>query len=97
MKLLLVISCSVLFVVPLYFVIHSVYKDGVFGRASLLSISFFSAGILGEAAVGTGFYAPPIFVLLISSFAVFLVWHLFRFNARVLNEHRRTQTPARPA
>jgi hypothetical protein len=73
-------------VVPLYFVVNSVYQDGVFGRASLLSISFFSAGILGEAAVGIAFSVPPIFVLLITAFAVFLVWHLFRFNARVLKK-----------
>jgi hypothetical protein len=83
---LLLVSCVVLFVVPLFFVAHSVYKDGVIGRASLLAISFTSAGILMEAALGTAFYVPSIFVILITAFAVFTVWHLARFHIRVLKK-----------
>ena len=83
MNNLLLLSCFVLFVVPLYFVLHSIYNDGVFGRAGLLGISFCSAGILLEAAFGVGFYVPPIVVLLIASFAVFTCWHCFRFHFRV--------------
>jgi hypothetical protein len=81
--ILLVIACSVLFIVPLYFVVNSVYQDGVFGRGSLLGISFCSASILGDTAIGTGFYVPPVIVMLISFFAVFSVWHLVRFHTRV--------------
>lgn len=83
MNILLVVACSVLFVVPLYFVVNSVYQDGVFGRGSLLGISFFSAAILGDTAVGNGFYVPSVVVLLICAFAVFLSWHLCRFHSRV--------------
>jgi hypothetical protein len=79
-------SCVVLFFVPLYFVVNQVYQDGVFGRGSLLGISFFSFGILGEASFGVGFYVPSIVVLLIASFAVFLTWHLARFHGRVLKK-----------
>ena len=86
MKALLLLDCIVLFVVPLVFVTHSVYKDGVFGRGSLLGISFLSAGVLGESNIGVAFYVPPIFVLLITAFAVFLCWHLFRFHTRVLKK-----------
>lgn len=83
MNILLVIACLVLFIVPLYFVVNSVYQDGVFGRGSLLGISFLSAAILGDTAIGSGFYVPPPVVLLVCSFAVFLCWHLCRFHTRV--------------
>jgi hypothetical protein len=86
MNYLFLVSCSILFIVPLYFVANSVYKDGIFGRASLLGISFCSAGILGEAAVGTPFYVPSIVVLLVTFFAVFSCWHLLRFHARVVKK-----------
>jgi hypothetical protein len=87
-NILLVLACSVLFIVPLYFVVNSVYQDGVFGRGSLLSISFFSASILGDTAIGSGFYVPPPFVLLICAFAVFLSWHLARFELRVIRQRK---------
>lgn len=80
------VACLVLFVVPLYFVVNSVYQDGVFGRASLLSISFCSAIFIGEAAFGTQIPVHPLVVLLVSSFAVFACWHLGRFHFRVLRK-----------
>lgn len=86
MKILLLVSCAILSLVPLYFVLHRVYKDGVFGRGSLLAISFCSIGILGETAFGNGFYVPSIIVLLISAFAVFITWHLVRFECRVVKK-----------
>ena len=79
-------SCAVLFVVPLAFVLHDVYEDGVIGRGALLSISFCAAAFIGEAAFGVAFYMPPPAVALVASFAVFLVWHLFRFHRRVLKK-----------
>jgi hypothetical protein len=88
MNILLVIACSVLFVVPLYFVVNSVYQDGVFGRGSLLSISFCSASILGDTAIGTGFYVPPVVVILICAFAVFITWHCFRFEYRIIRQRK---------
>jgi hypothetical protein len=58
----------------------------VIGRAGLLGVSFCSAGILMEAAVGVAFYVPTILVLLITSFAVFICWHCFRFHFRVAKQ-----------
>lgn len=79
-------ACAVLFFVPLYFVLNSVYQDGVFGRLALLCISFCSAMFLLEAAFGTPIQVPPLVVFLVSSFAVFATWHLGRFHFRVLKK-----------
>lgn len=80
-------ACLVLFVVPLWFVWHAVYNDGVVGRAGLLGISFGAAGFIAEAACGARFHMPPLAVWLVTWFAVFLVWHLFRFHSRVVSKH----------
>jgi hypothetical protein len=94
MNTILLLDCLVLFVVPIYFVVHGVYKDGVFGRAGLLGMSFCSAGILMEAGLGMGFYVPSIVVLLITSFTVFICWHLARFHLRVVRNEPRRESPA---
>lgn len=89
------LSCLVLAFVPLYFVLHSVYQDGIFGRGSLLGISFCSIGILLESIFGNGFYVPPIVSLQVAAFAVFSVWHLVRFERRVLKkESQWTPSPS---
>jgi len=85
-QVIFLLSCVVLFIVPLMFVLNSVYQDGVVGRASLLAISFGAAAFVGETAFGNGFYVPPIAVWIVAACTVFLVWHLFRFHRRVLKE-----------
>jgi hypothetical protein len=82
------VACAVLFVVPLVFVVNDVYEDGILGRGSLLAISFASGIYLGEQVFGPGYYMPPLGVVLVSAFAVFLVWHLFRFHRRVLKQKK---------
>lgn len=83
---LFLVACAVLFVVPLVFVAHRVYRDGVLGRLALLCIAFAAFMFLAEAIAGQPFYVPPLVVLLVVSFAVFMVWHLFRFHCRVLKQ-----------
>lgn len=80
------IACSVLLVVPIYFVTHSVYEDGVFGRIGLCGVSFASAAFLLEWFEGDGFEVMPQTVLMVSMFALFLIWHLLRFHRRVLRK-----------
>lgn len=82
-------ACAVLAVVPCVFVWNKVYKDGVFGRGALLSISFFASIVLIESFVNDATY-NPLFetVAMTVGFAVFLVWHLWRFHRRVLKRGR---------
>ncbi len=82
------IACIVLFVVPPLFVWHQVYQDGLFGRLGLLGISFFAFLVLGETVGGESYGTSPEVALLVASFALFLVWHLFRFHSRVLKIRR---------
>lgn len=84
MNALFVVSCVVLFVVPIIFVTHNVYKDGFFGRVGLLGVAFSSATYLGEWLTGTVYEILPQTVMMVASFAVFLCWHLLRFHRRVL-------------
>jgi hypothetical protein len=91
---LFLVACSVLSIVPLYFVLNSVYQDGVFGRASLLGISFCSFLFVLEALFGNPIQVHPLVVLLVSSFAVFACWHLGRFHFRVLKRKSQWTSPA---
>jgi hypothetical protein len=84
MNAIFIAACIVLLVVPVVFVMHSVYQDGFFGRVGLLGVAFSSATFLGEWATGTEYEILPQTVLMVSAFAVFLCWHLFRFHRRVL-------------
>lgn len=82
------LACAVLFFVPVLFVWNSVYQDGVVGRLALIGISF-SALVFGLKLL-TGRYnqTQPETEILVVSFAVFLVWHLWRFHRRVLTEKK---------
>lgn len=87
MMALFQIDCLLLIAVPLYFVQHGVYEDGVFGRIGLLGIAFASCGYLLEAWVGDEeLEVLPLTVMLATSFAVFLVWHLFRWHRKILRK-----------
>ena len=84
MNYIFLVSVLVLFVVPVVFVWHSVYDDGLLGRVALVGISF-SSFIFALKIYSLGNWNPwPETVLLMASFATFLVWHLWRFHRRVL-------------
>lgn len=87
-------ACVPLFVVPMLFVAHDVYEDGLIGRMGLLGISFPAGASLGEAVFGDGFDVHPLVAMMCLGAAVFLVWHLFRFHRRVLQKHLATVKPA---
>lgn len=89
--LIFITSCGLLFLVPLLFVVNSVYEDGLIGRVSLLTISFIAATFLFEEFLGDGYDMLPQTVALIAAFTVFLIWHLLRFHRRVLK--RRGKAP----
>lgn len=84
MNAIFLISCSVLTAVPLYFVWHRVYEDGLFGRLSLLGISFMAFTFVIEWIEGEGFEVLPQTALFFAFVAVFLTWHLIRFHRRVI-------------
>lgn len=81
-------SCGTLFMVPLWFVWHRVYADGIVGRAALLMISFSSATFPLEEMLDDDVHwdMQPQTVALVAAFAMFLVWHLMRFHRRVVRE-----------
>ena len=83
MQMTFLVSCVVLFFVPVWFVAHEVYDDGLFGRIGLLGIASAAAMFLLEAWDETAFAVPPKAVLLTASIAWFLVWHMLRFHGRV--------------
>lgn len=83
---LFMLACAVLFVVPIIFVWHSVYEDGLVGRISLCGISFSAATYLIEWLLGDTEYVISLQRLMfVSSFATFICWHLWRFHRRVLH------------
>lgn len=84
MNTVFLIACAILVVEPLYFVVHNVYEDGLFGRIGLLGVSFSAATYLLEYFDGGEFEVMPQTALMVSAFAVFLTWHLFRFHRRVV-------------
>lgn len=87
------IACTALFVVPVYFVKNSVYQDGIAGRFGLLLISFFAAMFMLDAGTSEGPYdINAKGVGMLTAFAIFIVWHLWRFHTRVAR--KRTSTPA---
>jgi ABC-type transport system involved in cytochrome c biogenesis permease subunit len=83
------LACVVLFIIPLVFVWNRVYKDGVIGRVALLCISFSSGTVLLNLYDQRDLNPPWSTVAVLFFFAVFLVWHLFRFHTRVLRERLR--------
>ncbi len=84
MMSIFLLASAVLVVVPLVFVMHEVYEDGVVGRSGLLVISFVSAVDLLEWFFGEEYEVLPQTTVKCAAFAVFLCWHLFRFHRRVL-------------
>lgn len=88
-------ACTVLFVVPLIFVFHKVYRDGVVGRGALLGISFTAVAWLLDLLINDDTPLEPsnrgvLFTVMV---AVFMVWHLFRFHRRVLNRSEKAVPP----
>lgn len=96
-EILFYIACLVLFFVPLWFIRHKVYDDGVLGRISLAFIVIGSFVILGDASLSyfdawwtggdyrlAGYRVEPEQACLVVGFAVFITWHLFRFHRRVV-------------
>lgn len=77
--------CVVLVAVPIIFVLHGVYQDGVFGRVGLLGIAFCALGYLLEMWFGDDeMEVLPLTVAFAAFVMVFLVWHLIRFHRRVV-------------
>ena len=84
-------SCLVLATVPMYFIFHKVYKDGLIGKFGLIGISLTAWSYLLDLA-SMGHDYPVVSnrqLALTLMFAVFLIWHLFRFHRRVLNKETR--------
>lgn len=87
MNVIFFTSCTVLCVIPVWFVVNKVYEDGLVGRISLLGISFAAVTFLLENFFGDDNYEIlPQTVMLVTFFAVFLCWHLFRFHRRILKQ-----------
>jgi hypothetical protein len=91
-RVIVCVSCALLTVVPLYFILHNVYKDGAIGRVALFFIALFASSIEVEWLIGPLVGVPSdaetlrrLLVGLIACFTVFLCWHLVRFHRRVLN------------
>ena len=90
-----VVSCIVLFVVPVIFVYHRVYDDGFWGRLALIGLASMAAIVLLETAFGGGYGIAAEVALLVASFAMFMVWHLARFHRRVLRNRRQAVADSR--
>lgn len=84
------IVCMALVVIPVVFIFHNVYEDGLIGRLGLAGVAFFSAVHLmawfdhGDFPDFPFWDVVPLFVLQTAFFAVFLIWHLVRFHRRVV-------------
>ena len=103
MKLLLVVALLDLMFIPLVFVCHKVYQDGICGRIGLLGLAAVAFFMLLEMCFGRWarydlmLYELPELVWIIVFFAVFVTWHLFRFHRRVLLEREKQEmTPFEP-
>ena len=88
MNTIFITSMAVLFLVPVIFIYHEVYDDGVFGRFALGGISLFSGIILLEEVFDTHWDVPAELTLLCGSAAIFMIWHLVRFHRRVVVSKR---------
>lgn len=90
-----IVACVVLFIVPVIFVYHRVYDDGFFGRLGLVGLASMSAIVLLETAFGDGYGISAEVSLLVASFALFMVWHLWRFHRRVVTKRRTAAADSR--
>src|SRR5690242_1392051 len=81
-------TCTVLATVPMYFIFHRVYKDGLIGKLGLMGISLTAwSYIFDLASLERDYpYLSNRQLMWVFMFAVFLVWHLFRFHRRVLTK-----------
>lgn len=92
-----IVACIVLVAVPVHFIFHEVYEDGLVGRLGLAGVAFTAAMSLGQWLVSlvdgdpSTFAVSNLTVLMTSGFAVFLCWHLFRFHRRVLRKRSTAQ------
>jgi len=88
MEYIFAISTVVLFVVPVVLVWKREYDDGLVGRIALVGLSF-SSFIFGLKVFGMGLFHPwPETVLLLTSCATFMAWHLWRFTRRLKREEQ---------
>lgn len=91
MTSLLFVALLFLFVVPLVFIWHDVYDDGVFGRISLggvVLMSFISMVLIldGHKICDPSEATLPLALAWLTiAYSVFITWHLFRFHRRVLH------------
>jgi hypothetical protein len=92
---ILLAACIPLMLVPPLFIHNNVYQDGVIGRAGLVGISFSAAclWIFHMFAEEDARVPIQLISMLAAFFALFLVWHLFRFHSRVLRERNGTVEP----
>jgi len=87
LQIIFVVSVLILFIVPVLFVWNEVYDDGLIGRVALVGISF-SSFIFAGKIISVGITHPwPEAVLMMASFAIFLLWHLMRFHRRILRNN----------
>lgn len=74
------VSCGVLLVLSLVLWVLKKYQDGILGRAGLMGMIFTTLLLLCEQAWGGVRYEiDPLLVMLIVSFALFLVHHTYRY------------------
>lgn len=84
------VICAALVGIPLAFIFHNVYEDGLIGRIGLSGVSGTSAVFLlvwfdhYEWPLFPFWNMVPLFVVQSAFYALFLIWHLFRFHRRVL-------------
>ena len=88
MSYIFLADCAVLFLVPIYLVLHDVYEDGLIGRIGLLGMSFASATFILEWANGEQYDLLPQTVFMTTMFAWFLLWNTCRFHLRVVRKQK---------
>ena len=82
-------ACAILFAVPVWFVVHQDYNDGLIGRIALLGISFAAATFIMEASLGDSEYTMlPQTVMLTGFAALYFVWKMVRFRNRILKQKK---------
>ncbi len=95
-ELLFYIGCLMLLVVPIVFIRHRLYDDGLVGRIALVATAVCAFAILGQAVVtyydawsdgrgygGAGYSVAWEEAWLVFAIGVFLAWHYLRFHRRV--------------
>lgn len=96
-EMLFYVACLVLIIVPIWFIRHKVYDDGVLGRIALAIIAvcafavlgqagstYYDAWLTGESYRNAGYHVEWEEAWLCAGFALFITWHLVRFHRRVV-------------